>query len=137
MFTSRGKTLLEPRLHSYTVGGFIVTQAPPLPSHFSGYFYAPINEAEGSTPEIGMGNAEGGSHQEGAPGDHPALSPRSWYSFGPQVQLAEAPRGRGLPSKSYWGLVGLILQGFLCSRELRPARRVGSRRAQSVRESRS
>lgn len=84
-----------------------------------------------------MGNAEEGSHQEGAPGDHPALSPRSWSSFGPQVQLAEAPQGRGLPSKSYWGPVGLILQDFLYSRELRPARRVGSRRAQSVRESRS
>lgn len=38
MFTGRGKMLLEPRLHSYTVGGFNVTQAPPLPSHFSGYF---------------------------------------------------------------------------------------------------
>lgn len=36
LFTNRGKMLLEPRLHS-PVGGFIVTQAPPLPSHFSGY----------------------------------------------------------------------------------------------------
>ena len=84
-----------------------------------------------------MGNAEGGNHKEGAPGDHPAPSPPAWSSFEPQVQLAEAPRVRGLPSKSYWGLVGLILQGFLCSRELRPARKVGSRRAQNVRESRS
>ncbi|KAB0367839.1 hypothetical protein FD755_021163 [Muntiacus reevesi] len=32
-----------------------------------------------------MGNAEGGSHKEGAPGDHPALSPPAWSSFGPQV----------------------------------------------------
>lgn len=99
--------------------------------------HATINEAECSIPEIGMGNAEGGSHKEVAPGDHPALSPPSRSSFGPQVQLAEAPRVRGLPSKSYWEPVGLILQGFLCSRELGPARRVGSRRAQSVRQSRS
>lgn len=32
VFTSRGKTLLGPGLHS-SPGRFIVTQAPPLPGH--------------------------------------------------------------------------------------------------------
>lgn len=77
-----------------------------------------------------MGNAEGGSHKEVAPEDHPALTPFPVLIWAPSAVGRGSP-GQGTAIKSYWEPVGLILQGFPLFQELRLARRVGSRRAQS------
>lgn len=58
---------------------------------------------------------------------HPLPGPH----LGPKCSWQRLP-GQGTAIQVLLGTVGLILQGFLCSRELRLARRVGSRRAQKA-----